>query len=465
MTLNASGPISLGGSTTGQSINLELGVSATAQASINSTSFRTLAGVASGQISLSNFYGKSNIKSMWITEVTASEFNRSFNDLYQNSIALDSSDNVYVAATGRNNVSGNVTQYYTYIKLTANGAASAGTYINFSGHNNVASHDLALDSSANVYGTGRSYNISTSLPYGQLIKLNSSLTLQSQERVLRDAGYTRGPVVYSSNVFLIGGGLGKYNTSLSAVTVVGNSDANFYTLRTDSSGNVYAFGVGPGGNAGAMIIKYNSSLSITWQRNAYVASQYWYADGGDVDASGNVGVATHGGGLLATAHILYYNSSGTIQWQRKLSNSQDTSSVNCAFDSSGNLYAIGYTNVGAGTGTFVVKYNSSGTLQWQRTLSGTQQPGGIVVKSSGIYILCIKDATTSPPVIVCKLPLDGSGTGTYGSYTYAVGTMTEGAGVLTTGTPSTSNTSGALSNYGSGGGSAATATITATVIL
>lgn len=60
MTLNASGPISLGGATVGQSINLELGQSATALASINATNFRTLAGVASGQISLSNFYGKSS---------------------------------------------------------------------------------------------------------------------------------------------------------------------------------------------------------------------------------------------------------------------------------------------------------------------------------------------------------------------------------------------------------------------
>lgn len=59
MTLNASGPISLGGATVGQSINLELGVSATAQASINSSAFRTLAGVPSGAISLNNFYGKS----------------------------------------------------------------------------------------------------------------------------------------------------------------------------------------------------------------------------------------------------------------------------------------------------------------------------------------------------------------------------------------------------------------------
>jgi len=61
MALNSSGPISFGGATAGQSINLELGVSATALASINSTAFRTLAGVPSGAISLNNFYGKSNL--------------------------------------------------------------------------------------------------------------------------------------------------------------------------------------------------------------------------------------------------------------------------------------------------------------------------------------------------------------------------------------------------------------------
>jgi hypothetical protein len=60
MTLNASGPISLGGSTTGQSINLELSQGATAQVSLNDTNVRTLAGVASGAIIVpTNFYGKS----------------------------------------------------------------------------------------------------------------------------------------------------------------------------------------------------------------------------------------------------------------------------------------------------------------------------------------------------------------------------------------------------------------------
>ena len=60
MTLNASGPISLGGPTNGQSINLELSQTATTQISMNDTNVRSLAGVASGAITMpTNFYGKS----------------------------------------------------------------------------------------------------------------------------------------------------------------------------------------------------------------------------------------------------------------------------------------------------------------------------------------------------------------------------------------------------------------------
>ena len=55
MTLPASGPISF------NAINIELGQSGTTTADINQTSYRTLASVPSGTISLSNFYGKSII--------------------------------------------------------------------------------------------------------------------------------------------------------------------------------------------------------------------------------------------------------------------------------------------------------------------------------------------------------------------------------------------------------------------
>jgi hypothetical protein len=61
MALNASGAISLAGTTAGQSIALELGLGTSTQISLNDAAVRTLAGVASGAITMpTNFWGKSN---------------------------------------------------------------------------------------------------------------------------------------------------------------------------------------------------------------------------------------------------------------------------------------------------------------------------------------------------------------------------------------------------------------------
>jgi len=60
MTLAASGTMSIGGTTTDRSINLELGRAQNATSSMGESALRTLAGVPSGAISISNFYGKSN---------------------------------------------------------------------------------------------------------------------------------------------------------------------------------------------------------------------------------------------------------------------------------------------------------------------------------------------------------------------------------------------------------------------
>lgn len=59
MALCASGEMALGGSTTGRSVNLELGRTATAGICMNETEVRTLAAVPSGAISMNCFYGKS----------------------------------------------------------------------------------------------------------------------------------------------------------------------------------------------------------------------------------------------------------------------------------------------------------------------------------------------------------------------------------------------------------------------
>ena len=60
MALNNSGIISIGGSTVGASINLELDLLASANSSLGQLTFRTLAGVPSGRINMSDFYGKAN---------------------------------------------------------------------------------------------------------------------------------------------------------------------------------------------------------------------------------------------------------------------------------------------------------------------------------------------------------------------------------------------------------------------
>lgn len=56
--LNSTGPISMGGSVVGQSINLRLGNAATATINLNTTAVRTLAGKPTGAIDLNSFHGK-----------------------------------------------------------------------------------------------------------------------------------------------------------------------------------------------------------------------------------------------------------------------------------------------------------------------------------------------------------------------------------------------------------------------
>ena len=60
MTLNATGPISLGGATTGQSVNLEIQNTATATVSFNDAKVRTLTATTAGTalVMPTNFYGK-----------------------------------------------------------------------------------------------------------------------------------------------------------------------------------------------------------------------------------------------------------------------------------------------------------------------------------------------------------------------------------------------------------------------
>lgn len=106
MTLNASGPISLSGSTAGESIAVELGISPTAQISLNDDRVRALAGVATGAIIVpTDFYGKATVKYLFLGSSSGSATSKTYTNI---PIGVPcSTRRVYIAVTYSMNTAGN----------------------------------------------------------------------------------------------------------------------------------------------------------------------------------------------------------------------------------------------------------------------------------------------------------------------------------------------------------------------
>jgi len=470
MTLNASGPLSFGGATTGQSINLELGVAATAQASINSTSFRTLAGVASGQISVSNFYGKSNLAGGFLAteKYSTSTYNTS------RSVAVNSSGTIYKVPDG-----GGGNSLISMIQYSSTGTQNWNRY----GYNSQYTYAVGVDSSNNYYPVGRfdSDNI-------QISKYNSSDTRQWSTYIYKYAGnpdtinnplvdssgnvyinYREGmtscccPTYYyffmskfnSSGTFqlgfqLDGGGL-EYITGYGGVGL--DSSANIYNVF---GGIAYPYGCiviyksSSAGTALATSLVTRSNTQGGSRSGGYVAGGYVFDTAnsvGYVSGSGSAGlIYKHNTSL---GHVWAYNYSNTSQFQ------------GIALDSSGNVYVVGYLYGSPYTSTLrIVKVDSSGTVQWARTLSASggygvnasYWPAQISISGTKFVICSSLENGSSQIAFTFQAPTDGSGTGTFTNagltWTYA--------------SFSTTATADATNVAGSGGQSANTRTGTST---
>jgi hypothetical protein len=73
MTINSTGPLSLAGTTVGQSIEIELGGNGTTQISLNDANVRTLLASATGAVAMSSAYGKSNASVASYTFTTSTQ--------------------------------------------------------------------------------------------------------------------------------------------------------------------------------------------------------------------------------------------------------------------------------------------------------------------------------------------------------------------------------------------------------
>lgn len=317
MALNPSGPISLGGSTVGQSINLELGNSATALASINSSAFRTLAGVPSGQISLSNFYGKSNVQPTFFASsstVNASVFKTCF----------AASGNVY---TFGYLVSSNLC-IVTKLSPTGSEVWTRTLGISFSYiPASAGAIDIAEDSSGNVYvaihyylwkfdssGTAvfNKYFTATGAtgytPTSVGVKFDSSCNLHA---CAMWGGST--PAKYAFAKFDTSG-TPLWSTYIDSITPAPDYvSAGAFAPGVDSSGNVYFAGYAykSSGPYYTYLIKLNSSGVIQLVRSLAGGVPYGWA----VQADGSMGLVINGPSI-STA-LACFDSSFNLQWAYK----------------------------------------------------------------------------------------------------------------------------------------------------
>lgn len=371
--------------------------------------------------------------------------------VYINGITVDSSGNPHVCGQYRNS-----SLVYCAWVAKYNSSGTFQWQRDFSHTSNGMNFNaVTVDSSGNVYAAGTSNSFQ-----GQslLVKYNSSGTYQWY--VVQQRSFN-----------------GSYADT-------------YYGVTTDSSGNVYAAGYAwnPNGVAVSTLVKFNPS-------NGAVLSERWFGPTSSgtnygqnicVDSSNNVYVVGYfvNGSSGYNTYIRKYNSSLTLQWERSLASTRTASTqydlpYAVSTDNSNNVYVgISSTNTSGGTNGVLVKYNSSGTLQWQRTLADQQAAasqrtnlyGTASDSSSNVYLTGrFYNTSNVYRTLVNKVPTDGTKTGTWtidatNALTYASSSYTDAAtswtwDVASTLNPTSSNGADAAGSLTDAAGAATSVTV------
>jgi hypothetical protein len=428
MALNASGPISLGGSTTGVAIAAELALSPTAQISLNDSGVRTLAGVASGAIRMPiDFWGKSSGTPSWTSDISVNTLTTSIIQFDLNSTYTLMAMSLNFSSPPAGTIPAGPSNYRALLLLdgTTGNVVKSFKQATTASPNNSASF-VTMDPNGNSY-ISHAYG-----PPGILL-----------------AKYNSSGVNQYSNIIASGGGSG---TTMTPLGMVGDSSGNLYVsgARNTPNDDAYLNKVGPTGttlwsrywgnavstspdtNARGVVLDESTNLLYTGNYNVFGSNpapgsfktiitvhnssgvlqtnwSYWdstnnrqlgFQSSTDLQLSKTNNFMLMGTYDTASSTRISFltrlnKSTGAVVWNRTITSPNGTSfsvgAIGYCTDSSDNIYvAVGGSSAAQ---IYVLKYNSSGVLQWQRkltksgstfSLSFTSNTDSIKFKDSGI---------------------------------------------------------------------------------
>ena len=226
---------------------------------------------------------------------------------------------------------------------------------------------------------------------------------------------------------------------------------------TDSSGNIIIPAsrqrnvLGSGFTEGALVVKYNSSGTLQWQKLIVSPTGSRFGPvSAATDSSNNIYLLIFDPGANGDPSkeiIVKLSPEGNIVWQKNLLGANAYSSGKIHVDSASNCYITGVV----GSSMFYVKYNSSGELQFQRVASISSSNFQSIESRLPKDSLILLQSTAFPYIgnkrhALLSLPTNGSILGSYimegrafnisaGSFSESNGSLTISSGPFLEGSP------------------------------
>jgi hypothetical protein len=207
----------------------------------------------------------------------------------------------------------------------------------------------------------------------------------------------------------------------------GDTTDTISAVAVDTSDNIIAVGQGYGELAEnnfddlAMVYKFNSTGTLQWARRLNDENDDCYAK--SVATIGTDIYVTHQNDSSETV-ITKLDASGTVKWQRRTDSGDDSCIARTA---NGNLLVISeaYYNEIDDDAIKIFQLTPSGETVYKRWLSATSNDNTelrsgrcLSVDGHSFYIGAWFDTDVYDSALAVRLPIDGSGTGEYGSFSY-----------------------------------------------